>query len=233
VHSTFTPSSMPAERFPIASDREETALRRTLVDIPRGGWTGRFARFPLAIRKRLLRPWHCWRFAEFGADSDIGRRCHVVNPGSIAIGSRVQIQRYANLEALDAREDRIRVRIGDGTIIRPHVHIGAVESVTIGRDCIIAPFTLITDHDHDTTDPTQPVATHRRVLAAPTVIEDGVFIAERVAVLYGVRVGKCSIVGTNSVVTRDIPPYSIAVGIPARVIKTWDPATRTWTRVRD
>ena len=202
-----------------------------LVDIPHYGDRQRLARLPSALRKRLLRPWNVWRFAEFGTGSDVGRRCEIANPRAIAIGRNVQIQRTARIEAHDLHDGKIRIRIGDGTIIAPYVHIGAVESVTIGRNCGIAPFTWITDHDHDTSDPMQPVVTQRRVIAAPTVIEDGVYIGERVAILRGVRVGTGSIVGTNSVVTRDVPPYSIVVGIPARVIKIWDPDARTWNRV--
>lgn len=52
----------------------------------------------------------------------------------------------------------------------------------------------------------------------PIIIEDNVWLCEGVVVLSGVRIGKSSIIGANSVVTHDIPPYSIAVGIPAKVI---------------
>jgi lipopolysaccharide O-acetyltransferase len=202
-----------------------------LIDIPAGRAGSRLARLPQSLRKRILRPWFRWRFAEFGEGSEVGKRCEITNPGAIAVGRNVQIQRTARIEAHDRHDGRIRIRIGDGSIIAPYVHIGAVESVTIGRNCGIAPFTWITDHDHDTSDPMQPVVTQRRVIAAPTVIEDGVYIGERVAILRGVRIGTGSIVGTNSVVTRDVPPYSIVVGIPARVIKVWDPMTRAWNRV--
>jgi lipopolysaccharide O-acetyltransferase len=72
-----------------------------------------------------------------------------------------------------------------------------------------------------------------RVVISPTVIEDGVYIGERVAVLRGVRIGRGSVIGTNSVVTRDIPPYSIAVGAPARVIRSFDVETGVWKSVDD
>lgn len=230
MHTTLKSMSDTVQRISGAEPRTDP-VPCSLVDIPHGSVGNRLLRLPTAIRKRLLRPWYRWRFAEFGEGSELGARCEIRNARSIAIGERVQIQRYSRIEAHDLRDGKVRIRIGDGSIIAPYVHIGAVESVTIGRNCGIAPFTWITDHDHDTTDPMQPVVTQRRVLAAPTVIEDGVYIGERVAVLRGVRIGTCSIVGTNSVVTRDVPPFSIVVGIPARVIKIWDPATRVWSRV--
>lgn len=230
MHTTLSSMSDRVDCIPRRDVRTDQAPC-TLIDIPHGRVGHRLSRLPNSLRKRLMRPWFRWRFAEFGEGSDVGRRCEIANPRSIAIGRNVQVQRNARIEAHDLRDGRIRIRIGDGSIIAPYVHIGAVESVTIGRNCGIAPFTWITDHDHDTTDPTQPVVTQRRVLAAPTVIEDGVYVGERVAILRGVRIGTCSIIGTNSVVTRDVPPYAIVVGIPARVIKIWDPVTRIWSRV--
>ena len=53
----------------------------------------------------------------------------------------------------------------------------------------------------------------------PIIIEDNVWVGENVCILENVRIGKCSIIGANAVVTHDIPPYSIAVGVPAKVIK--------------
>lgn len=235
MHTTLSHMSDAHERDPRepvpATVGRPGGPASSLVDIPHGRVGHRLSRLPVALRKRLLWPWFRWRFAEFGEGSFVGRGCDITNARAIAIGRNVQIQRSARIEAHDLHDGAVRIRVGDGSIIAPYVHIGAVESVTIGRNCGIAPFTWITDHDHDTSDPMQPVVTQRRVIAAPTVIEDGVYIGERVAILRGVRVGTCSVIGTNSVVTRDVPPYSIAVGIPARVIKIWDPATRLWSRV--
>jgi lipopolysaccharide O-acetyltransferase len=120
------------------------------------------------------------------------------------------------------------LRIGDATQIGPYVHIGSAKFVQIGCRCGIGSFSWITDHDHDFSDMTAPVASHSRVVISPTVIEDGVYIGERVAVLRGVRIGRGSVIGTNSVVTHDIPPYSIAVGAPARVIRTFDVQAGVW-----
>ncbi|MBE5850459.1 MAG: acyltransferase [Lachnospiraceae bacterium] len=63
------------------------------------------------------------------------------------------------------------------------------------------------------------------------IIRDGCWLGSRVSVLAGVTIGKRCIIGTNSVVTNDIPPFSIAAGIPARVIKRWNFETHKWDRV--
>ena len=70
-----------------------------------------------------------------------------------------------------------------------------------------------------------------RVLASPVEIGANVWLGERVCVLRGVTIGEGSIVGAGSVVTKDIPPRSIAVGAPARVIRRWDEAAHRWVPV--
>ena len=65
-----------------------------------------------------------------------------------------------------------------------------------------------------------PVAKRRLHSKGPIIIEDNVWIGENACILENVRIGKCSIIGANAVVTHDIPPYSVAVGVPAKVIKT-------------
>lgn len=178
---------------------------------------------------RLLRaPWHHLRFRQFGARSRIDFPARVVGANVIEIGNGVVIHHNVRLEAHFTLERQTRVRIGDGTHIAPYVHIGGAGLVEIGRECGIGSFSWITDHDHDATDPRRSVVDHMRVVISPTVIEDGVYVGERVAVLRGVRIGRGSVIGTNSVVTHDIPPYSIAVGAPARVIRTFDVQAGVW-----
>jgi acetyltransferase-like isoleucine patch superfamily enzyme len=67
---------------------------------------------------------------------------------------------------------------------------------------------------------------------APVVIEPGCMIGEHAVVLPGVTIGRNSWIGANAVVTDDIPPYSIAAGVPAKVIRRMDPATGRWQRVK-
>ncbi|MBL9149524.1 MAG: acyltransferase [Phycisphaerae bacterium] len=126
--------------------------------------------------------------------------------------------------------DRPTLVIGDGTVIRPYAHIGAAVNITMGKRVGLSPMALVTDHEHDFRDPAESILTNRRILAAPVVLEDDVFLGERAAVLKGVRIGTCSLVGANSVVKDDIPPYSIAVGLPAKVVRRYDPDRRAWVK---
>ncbi len=129
------------------------------------------------------------------------------------------------------------IHIGSDVSLNDYVHIAAIESVSIGDRVLIASKVFITDHDHGGygrggihSDPRVPPA-KRHLSAAPVVIGDDVWLGEFVSVLPGVQIGKGTIIGTMSTVTRDIPPYSIAVGSPARVIKQFNFANGMWETV--
>lgn len=172
-----------------------------------------------------------YRLAKFGRGSEIVSPAYVVGARSIAIGESVQIWRFARIEAVGGLGERPKVVIGDRTVIQPHVHIGAAESVQIGEGALFASYVYISDHDHDYTDPADPVIGNGRVLASPVSIGDFVWLGEQVIVLKGVSIGERSIVGAGSVVTRDVPSYSIAVGSPARVVKRYDHDQHAWIKV--
>src|SRR5690606_38013888 len=93
-------------------------------------------------------------------------------------------------------------------------HIDARSVRSIGDNVRITPYTTIFDSDfHDVKDHFSDGPAH------PVYIEDNVWIATRATILKGVRIGEGSVVAAGAVVTKDIPPYSIAAGIPAKVIK--------------
>lgn len=166
-----------------------------------------------------------------GMNSDIHRPAYVVGGGAIALGAQVTIWHDARLEAFNEQAGQVRIYIGDCTTIQPYVHIGAADRVRIGRGVLMASSVYISDHDHDWSDPDDPVIMNARVLAAPVEIGDFVWLGERVIVLRGVTIGAHSVIGAGSVVTRDVPPYTIAVGAPARVIRRYDRQRRIWTPV--
>jgi acetyltransferase-like isoleucine patch superfamily enzyme len=94
------------------------------------------------------------------------------------------------------------------------VHIDARQRIDIGANVRIAPYSVILDSDfHDIKDhfsdgPSRPV-----------IIEDDVWIATRATILKGVTIGRGSVIAAGAVVTKDVPPYTIVAGVPAKVIK--------------
>jgi acetyltransferase-like isoleucine patch superfamily enzyme len=137
------------------------------------------------------------------------------NRGTLLIGDQVRIvSTLATVEL--AVDDGGTLSIGDGVYINYGCSIGATLSVKIGARCSIGSHVTMIDNDFHTLDPDRR---DEYPPSKPIVLEDRVWLGVRVVVLRGVTIGEGSVVGAGSVVTRDIPPRSLAVGLPAKVIK--------------
>lgn len=154
----------------------------------------------------------------------------------IKIGNNFTCGVSCRLEAHPNNTERINklLVIGDNVQINDHVHISAGSKIVIGDNVLIASKVFITDHNHgkysgtDFQDSPESIPIKRELQFADVIIEDNVWIGEFVSILPGVVIGRGSIIGTMSVVTKSIPPFSIAVGSPARVIKEYDFISRSW-----
>lgn len=128
------------------------------------------------------------------------------------------------------------LEIGNNVQVNDYVHIGAVSKVVIGNNVLIASKVYISDHNHGfysgiSQSSPDMVPENRPIQALPVFIEDNVWLGEQVSVLPGVTIGKGSIIGANSVVSKSIPSNCIAVGIPARVIKKFNFNTKKWDKI--
>jgi acetyltransferase-like isoleucine patch superfamily enzyme len=113
-----------------------------------------------------------------------------------------------------------RVRIGAGSFFNLGVMVAAVDLVEIGDHCMFANGCFITDGNHRFDDPGKPVPWQGFSSKGPTRVGDNVWCGAHVVITSGVTVGERCVIGANSVVTEDIPPFSIAAGAPARVLRT-------------
>ncbi|MGI8864249.1 MAG: acyltransferase [Solirubrobacteraceae bacterium] len=113
-----------------------------------------------------------------------------------------------------------RVHIGSGTFLNQGVMVASAELVEIGDHCMFANGCFISDAAHRFDDPDQPVTWQGFTSKGPTRIGDNVWCGAHVVITSGVTIGERSVIGANSVVTRDIPPFSIAAGSPAKVLRT-------------
>jgi acetyltransferase-like isoleucine patch superfamily enzyme len=120
------------------------------------------------------------------------------------------------------------VEIGEKSLVGiGNVIIGPVK---IGNDVILAQNIVVSGLNHNYTDVSMPI--HKQgVSVAEIVIEDECWIGANVVVTAGVTIGKHSVVAAGSVVTKNIPPYSIAVGNPSRIIKQYDQALKQWVKI--
>jgi len=143
---------------------------------------------------------------------------------NMRIGSGFTTGQYCRIEAGDGNGSGPTLRIGKRVQINDRCHLAALCSVTIGDDVLVASNVFISDHDHGDTSAAQlglPPARRDLVWAAVT-IENNAWIGENAVILKGVTVGHSSIVAAGAVVTRDVPPFSVAAGVPARVVKRMD-----------
>jgi acetyltransferase-like isoleucine patch superfamily enzyme len=167
-----------------------------------------------------------------------GRSLTLRHPGKIALGDNVVIDDYAVLDAKGNRENRMEIGnnviigrssvisckngdlfIGDNTNIAMNCFIQSGKLVTIGKNVLFAAYCYVIgggDHETDRTD--IPIIAQGQVVRGIT-IEDNCWIGAGVKVQDGTLVGRDSIIGSGAVVTKDIPPFSIAVGVPAKVVK--------------
>jgi len=155
----------------------------------------------------------------------------------IKVGEGFTTGRALRMEAFpNDTNDRIRIEIGDHVQLNDYVHIAAVDSVRIGDHVLLASKVFISDHNHgrysgEGQDSPDIPPIERALHSSPIVIGRHVWIGEFVSILPGVHIGEGSIIGTMSVVTRDIPPFSIAVGSPARVIKRFSFERHCWEKL--
>lgn len=126
---------------------------------------------------------------------------------------------------------------GENFQMNDYVHITAMEKVQIGNNVLLASKIYISDCSHgsyagdenDSHPDTRPDI--RPLFSKPVVIEDNVWLGEFVSVLPGVTIGKGTIIGANSVVSKSLPPYVIAVGTPAKPIKKFNFETNKWEKI--
>jgi acetyltransferase-like isoleucine patch superfamily enzyme len=112
-----------------------------------------------------------------------------------------------------------RIRIGGGTFLNIGVMVAAQDLVEIGSHCMLANGCFVSDASHRFDDPDRPITEQGFESKGPTRIGDNCWLGLGVVVTSGVTIGERSVIGANSVVTRDIPPYSVAAGAPARVLR--------------
>ena len=149
---------------------------------------------------------------------------------SITIGKNVIIQKLSWLFAVSFDSNEPELIFGDGCTIGNFNHICAVRKVVLGRNVLTADKVYISDNLHGYEDINTPVMHQPVKFKSEVYIGDGSWLGENVCVI-GASIGRNCVIGANSVVTRDIPDYCVAVGSPAKVIKKFNTQTNQWKRV--
>jgi acetyltransferase-like isoleucine patch superfamily enzyme len=171
------------------------------------------------------------RFAAFGNNSVIVPPAVIVNHHRISIGDDVMINDRVWMSVVEhyrGQDFEPSLTIGDRTKLGRDNYIACVGRVEIGNDVLGGVRVLIADTYHEYQDPDTAIAYQPMAEPQPVRIGDGVLLNVNVAILPGVTVGERSYIGAGAVVTRDVPPNSVVVGNPARVIRRYDHERSEW-----
>lgn len=145
-------------------------------------------------------------------------RPRIENLGRMVIGAGTLL-RSVNVPVELATGDGAELVIGRDVRLNYGVSIGVVRQIQLGDRVRVGPYAMIIDSEfHDLYD------RDKRARPRPVIIEDDVWIGAKASVLPGVTIGRGSVVGTAAVVTRDVPPFTVVAGVPAREVKRLDPA---------
>ncbi len=138
------------------------------------------------------------------------------NEGSVVIGNQVRIWSVIEQAKIFVGKGATLI-IGENSRVNG-VHISASERIEIGRNVRMAPYTIIMDDDFH--NPADHFSSGKK---APIIIEDDVWIATRAIILKGVTIGRGAVVAAGAVVSKDVEPYTVVAGVPAKPIKKLQP----------
>lgn len=180
---------------------------------------------PVKTRPRVWLRCLQFLFMKKGKNSVIYRsvRKDIVPFNKFSLGNSSVIEDYAIINNAVGEiniGDFTRVGLGN-TLIGP---------VKIGNEVILAQNVVISALNHNFEDVTMSIV-HQGVKTAPIIIGNNVWIGANSTILAGNHIGEHVVVGAGSVVTKDIPPYCVAVGNPARIVKRYDHKEQRWIRI--
>lgn len=177
---------------------------------------------------------HINGITKYGRNIYIGRFFHVSkNSGSIIkLGNNISISPNTTFLLV---KPKAQITIEDNIRIAHHFQISCANEVIIKSNVNIAPFVFIADHNHKYEDPNIPIK-DQGIQQQPNdkvMIDSDSWIGTKVTIVGNVHIGKHCVIGANSVVTKDIPDYSIAAGIPCKILKRYNFESKQWEKFQN
>jgi acetyltransferase-like isoleucine patch superfamily enzyme len=182
------------------------------------------------IKRNVFRLIFSHTFKSFGKKASIIDPDIIEGEQYITIGDYASINSKAWLLALKQNDLEPQLLIEEGVTIGRFSHIVAIQSVVIQKNVLIADKVYISDNLHAYQNINQPIINQPILFKNSVEIGENSWIGENVSII-GAKIGKHCIIGANSVVSKDIPDYCVAVGIPAKIIKRYDFQTNTWIAI--
>lgn len=188
--------------------------------------------YHVVVKRDILGPLGISKFGSVGAGAIIYRP-EVLdrNTKNVYVGAGTTILTGSRIQLYPVEGKMPKIVFGEKCYISYHNTFLAAADIVVGNEVLMASNILISSENHST-DPESDTPYMDQPLKASSVhIGDGTWLGERVMIMPGVTIGKKCVIGCGCVVTRDIPDYCIAVGSPARVVKTYDFDKHEWVAV--
>jgi acetyltransferase-like isoleucine patch superfamily enzyme len=185
----------------------------------------RFSRKVRVVSDIFYTLWIRNNIKKFGKRSKICKDCSLRGGQYIEIGDFTYVGRHGVITCWDIYMDEKlspSIKIGNNCSIGEYCHITSVNSIIIGNWVLMGRRITITDNSHGKNNSEEkdiPPIQRKLYSKGTVIIEDNVWIGDKVSIMSGVRVGKGAVIAANAVVTKDVPAYSVVGGIPAKVIK--------------
>lgn len=171
------------------------------------------------------------KFKQVGIDCNIRPVLNTTNPQNISLGNDVSIGILSWIATNTTLHKEPKLIIGNRVHIGAYAMIIAANEIRIGNNVLLSERVTILDHTHDYTDVTKGVIDQPIVDRGKIEIGDDSFIGINSVIMGGVVIGKHVVVAANSVVTHDVPSYTVVAGSPAKVIKHHDKKQQKWMKV--
>ncbi len=171
--------------------------------------------------------WYAKWFKYVGDHSKIIKPLGYSNPDNISIGNNVTINPFCWLFTKQFSDKIPELSIKDGVRIGHFNHITCINKVCLEKDVITADRVYISDNMHTYEDIEIPIMSQPIVSKGEVYIGEGSWIGENVSI-FSCKIGKHCVIGANTVVNKDIPDYSVAVGVPVKIVKRYNFEKRKW-----
>lgn len=185
--------------------------------------------YHIIVKRDIVTALYTKKFEKFGHDSVLYHPLCIRGRENICIGNQTTILNGVRMQVYnDLTGKQSKIKIGDNCYIGYNNTFLAGGNITLEDGVLMASNILISSENHSINPESPDYYMDQKLSCAPIIVGEGTWIGEKVSILSGVTIGKKCVIGAGSIVTKNIPDFSIAVGSPAKVIKKYNFNTHEW-----